>query len=66
MSESDTGTWPSLPLEAWQETYRTLHMWSQIVGKVRLALAPLTNHWWNVGAELAKWDRPALERRGSA
>ena len=35
-------------LEGWQETYRTLHMWTQMVGKVRLALAPLTNHWWNV------------------
>jgi len=40
--------WPSLPLEAWKETYATLHMWTQIVGKVRLALTPLINHWWNV------------------
>jgi hypothetical protein len=40
--------WPSLPLEAWQSTRDTLHMWTQIVGKVRLALAPKTNHWWNV------------------
>jgi len=42
------GCWPSLPLEAWQGTRDTLHMWSQIVGKVRLALTPKTNHWWNV------------------
>jgi hypothetical protein len=48
MSGSGTDPWPPLPLEAWQETYRTLHMWSQIVGKVRLALTPLVNHWWNV------------------
>jgi len=40
--------WPSLPLDAWQDTYATLHMWTQIVGKVRLALTPLVNHWWNV------------------
>lgn len=40
--------WPSLPLESWKETYATLHMWTQIVGKVRLKLTPLVNHWWNV------------------
>lgn len=38
--------WPSLPFEAWEETRATLHMWTQIVGKVRLALAPMVNHWW--------------------
>jgi Family of unknown function (DUF5996) len=41
-------SWPELPLEAWQPTYATLHMWTQIVGKVRLALAPRVNHWWEV------------------
>ena len=40
--------WPALPLSAWKDTYATLHMWTQIVGKVRLALTPLVNHWWNV------------------
>lgn len=40
--------WPSLPLAAWQDTYATLHMWAQIVGKTRLALTPRVNHWWNV------------------
>ncbi len=40
--------WPALPLEEWQETYHTLHMWTQIAGKVRLALSPLMNHWWEV------------------
>ncbi len=41
-------TWPELPLAAWQDTYATLHMWTQIVGKVRLAQSPLVNHWWEV------------------
>ncbi|HEV8579468.1 MAG TPA: DUF5996 family protein [Thermoanaerobaculia bacterium] len=41
-------TWPSLPLQAWQDTYATLHLWMQIVGKTRLALSPRVNHWWNV------------------
>ncbi len=40
--------WPALPLSAWRETYATLHMWTQIVGKIRLAQVPLINHWWNV------------------
>ncbi|MES2220649.1 MAG: DUF5996 family protein, partial [Acidobacteriota bacterium] len=40
--------WPELPLDAWQDTYDTLHMWTQIVGKVRLALSPRLNHWWEV------------------
>jgi hypothetical protein len=40
--------WPALPLESWRETCATLHMWTQIVGKVRLRLTPLVNHWWNV------------------
>lgn len=40
--------WPALPLDSWKQTYATLHMWTQIVGKVRLALTPLVNHWWNV------------------
>ncbi len=40
--------WPSLPLDSWKDTCATLHMWTQIVGKVRLELTPLVNHWWNV------------------
>src|SRR5436309_3898260 len=40
--------WPSLPLSSWKDTYATLHRWTQMVGKVRLALTPLVNHWWNV------------------
>jgi hypothetical protein len=38
--------WPSLPLEEWRDTYQTLHLWTQVVGKVRLALAHPLNHWW--------------------
>jgi hypothetical protein len=45
---SDTTVWPDLPLTAWSDTCETLHRWTQIVGKVRLALTPLVNHWWNV------------------
>ncbi len=41
-------TLPALPLDSWKDTQATLHMWSQIVGKVRLKLCPLVNHWWNV------------------
>src|SRR5215213_10180630 len=40
--------WPALPLAEWKDTYATLHMWTQIVGKVRLVLTPKINHWWNV------------------
>jgi hypothetical protein len=43
-----TAVWPSLPLAAWHDTYATLHMWTQIVGKIRLALSPPVNHWWHV------------------
>jgi hypothetical protein len=43
-----TTAWPALPLREWQPTYDTLHLWSQIVGKTRLALAPMQNHWWQV------------------
>jgi len=39
---------PALPLDSWKDTQATLHMWGQVVGKVRLKLCPLVNHWWNV------------------
>jgi uncharacterized protein DUF5996 len=45
---ADQSAWPSLPLAEWQATHDTLHMWLQIVGKTRLALAPKQNHWWHV------------------
>lgn len=40
-------TWPSLPLSEWKDTYETLHRLTQIAGKIRIALEPLVNHWWN-------------------
>lgn len=40
--------WPVLPLQEWEATRATLHMWTQVVGKVRLALSPHVNHWWEV------------------
>jgi len=40
--------WPELRWDAWKDTADTLHMWTQIVGKTRLELTPLQNHWWNV------------------
>ena len=40
--------WPALPFEEWRETLATVHMWTQVVGKVRLAQAPHVNHWWQV------------------
>ena len=46
--EIDAGTWPPLPIAQWADTCATLHMWTQIVGKIRLALAPPVNHWWHV------------------
>ena len=42
-----TSLWPDLPLEAWSQTCDTLHLWTQIAGKVRIATTPLINHWWN-------------------
>jgi hypothetical protein len=40
--------WPALPLDSWKDTCATLHLWTQMVGKVRLALTPRVNQWWNV------------------
>ena len=48
LSVSSPEAWPALPLSAWKDTYATLHMWTQIVGKVRLDLSPHVNHWWEV------------------
>jgi hypothetical protein len=45
---SDSSSWPPLVYADWQDTCATLHMWTQIVGKIRLALAPPVNHWWHV------------------
>lgn len=45
---SDREAWPALPLDGWRDSYATLHLYTQIVGKTRLALAPMENHWWQV------------------
>ena len=45
---SGEAVWPALSLASWQDSYATLHMLTQIVGKTRLALAPMQNHWWQV------------------
>jgi hypothetical protein len=47
MMDARSAAWPELPLAPWQDTYDTLHMWSQIVGKIRMTLTPLVNHYWN-------------------
>ena len=48
MNDASACAWPDLPLAAWSQTCDTLHLWTQIVGKVRMASTPLVNHWWNV------------------
>ena len=45
---SSTEPWPPLPLEEWADTYATLHLMTQVVGKVRLACERMVNHWWQV------------------
>ncbi|MGD0132028.1 MAG: DUF5996 family protein [Bryobacteraceae bacterium] len=46
--DPNPGAWPELPLASWQDTYETLHMWTQIIGKIRMTMTPLINHYWNV------------------
>jgi hypothetical protein len=49
LNKATTGElWPALPFVEWQETCETVHMWTQIVGKVRMELSPYMNHWWQV------------------
>ena len=48
----DDETWPALPYEAWKDTYATLHMWTQVVGKVALALMPPLNHSWAIAMQV--------------
>ncbi|HVT95795.1 MAG TPA: DUF5996 family protein [Bryobacteraceae bacterium] len=47
MTQSDS-PWLALPLEAWQDTYQTLQLWTQVAGKIRMTLSPELNHWWQV------------------
>ncbi len=48
MAQDQEHDWPELDWPTWQGTADTLHMWTQIVGKTRLALAPMQAHWWNI------------------
>src|SRR3954463_5763629 len=57
MSEPEKTTmsnWPELPYRAWEPTKQTLHRYTQIVGKVRMALVPPRNHWWHVTLYVAE------------
>jgi len=48
LADSREETWPSLPFESWSDTYATLHMWTQVIGKIRLVQSPWVNHSWHV------------------
>jgi hypothetical protein len=63
---SDSTKWPDLPPPTWPETYPTLHMWTQVVGKVCLALMPPENHYWNVAFQVTPRGlaTPALPYEG--
>jgi hypothetical protein len=52
MTTETDDLWPALPYEAWKDTYATLHMWTQVVGKVALALAPPLNHSWFIALQV--------------
>jgi len=45
--------WPELPTAAWRDTYATLHLWTQVIGKIRLVRSPWLNHSWHVAVH---WD----------
>ena len=72
MTSTGTAPLPALPFDSWKDTLGTLHMWTQVVGKVRLKLCPLVNHFWNVTFYLTSrgmttsampYDRGTLEVR---
>ncbi len=65
--------WPGLPYEQWAETRDTLHLWTQVIGKAKLALTPFLNEWWNValtltcrGMTTGPMPSGPVERPGSA
>jgi hypothetical protein len=66
MSQVLNSQWPDLPLAAWSDTCDTLQLWTQIVGKVRIALTPLINHWWNATFHVTARGlaAPAMSYRG--
>ncbi len=51
--KADLRPWPELPLWAWRDSCTTLHLWTQVVGKIRLASSPAVNHWWHVALYLS-------------
>ena len=61
-------TWPELPYDAWRDTYATLHRWMQVLGKVRLELAPMENYWWQVAMRVTARGLalPATPHEGGA
>lgn len=48
----DREVWPALPIDSWRDTRDTLHMWTQVVGKICLASTPRTNHFWNIALQV--------------
>lgn len=52
MAAMNEDVWPALPYDEWKDTYATLHMWSQVIGKVAVALAPPVNHSWGVSLQV--------------
>jgi hypothetical protein len=44
---ADANPWPEIPLAEWEDTLATLHLWTQVIGKIKLRRAPIANHWWN-------------------
>jgi hypothetical protein len=46
-------SWPELPLQAWHDTYATVHLWTQVIGKVCLALTTPVNHFWNIAFQVS-------------
>ena len=52
-SATNDEIWPALPYEAWKDTYATLHMWSQVIGKIAVALAPPVNHSWAISMRVS-------------
>jgi hypothetical protein len=52
MTTETDDLWPALPYQAWKDTYETLHLWTQVVGKVALALAPPLNHSWSIALQV--------------
>ena len=66
MSIDTNSPWPDLPFAAWRDTCETLILWTQIVGKVRIACTPLINHWWNATFDVTSRGliAPAMPYRG--